>query len=225
MSNENPESKMIEPDPLAIAPPIVVDQAALRAASDEVEDTAKELAKAANNAKAAALQLELAALDGAPAFEECMLQTGPEIKKRYTAEHAEKIEIRRNAAIYMLARQCPVEDIAKILRMNLRTITALAALNGQQLAAFSEGYAQELLAKAGAAFSLASTKQNEASFLQLATGAGIMVDKAIAIKGGLPPTAEENAIDLEAEDPALKAAREFVQRKLKSANPTTQSKP
>ena len=198
-------------------PPVTVDRAAVKAAQEEVEKSAKALREAALDADAAAEQLQWAALGEAPAFEEGLLLPAEENRKRYTAQRAQQNEIRRNACLYMLARKCPVEDIAHILKMNLRTIRALAELNGHQLAEFSEKYAQELLAGAGAAFALAQTKMGDASYLQLVTGGGIMVDKAEKVKAlAGQASGDAEAIDASAEDPALKSAREWVGR-LKSA--------
>jgi len=191
-----------------------VDAAGLAHAKGELVDAAKVAGKAAKALADKATQLQLAAIESEVPFEESCLMSDEEIGKKYTAENGKQVQWRRDAAVYMLARQCPAQDIAKILHMNLRTIAALAARNGQQLAGFSEQYAKELLAQAGAAFALAATKAHEANYLQLVTGGGIMADKAMALKGGTQSGGE--VVELEAaEDPLLAKAREFL--KLKSA--------
>lgn len=199
-----------------------VDIAGVAAAKQEIGEAAKRAAKAAKELADKAEQLRLAAIEGEAPFEEACLMTDDEITKKYTAENGKQIQWRRDAAIYMLARQCPAQDIARILHMNLRTIAALASRNGQQLAGFTEQYAKELMAQAGSAFALAATKAHEANYLQLVTGGGIMADKAMMLRGGVQTGAETEAIDVTAEDPKLAKAREFL--KLKSAKAESQYK-
>ncbi len=198
-------------------PQCVPDGGAIGFAQARVERKAKEAGKAAQELSEAAEQLSLTAMADVPEFEPVMLEPVEEIRKRYTAKHAQEIEIRRNAAIYMLARQCPVEDIARILRMNLRTVSALAALNAEALAAFSQDYADWLNRGSAKAFAHALLKLPEANALQAATVGGIMADKAQSVRAGVPQGAgDEPVIDVTAEDVDLKKFREGV-KALKSA--------
>ena len=194
-----------------------VDRAGLASARRGVEQSAKTLGKAARAAAEAAEQLSLQAVGSVPEFEEALLLPDEHLKKKYTAEQAEKIGWRRDGALLMLAYKVPKEQIAATMHMNLKTLEALVISQAAIFAGFSEQYARRLMTHAGAAFELAMTKMDEASFLQLTTGAGIMADKAMAIKGGIPAGGEELVVDLVEEDPALKSAREFL--KLKTAKP------
>lgn len=203
-------------DPANIKPRSTgVDPAELALAQKGVEQSAKAMGKAARDATEAAVQLQLAGAGDVPEFEEALMLPGEELRKRYTAAQAEKLEWRRDGALLMLAYKIPKEQIAASLRMNLRTLDALVISQAQIYAGFTEAFARRLMSHAGAAVELAMTKMGEASFLQLTTGAGILADKAMALKGGLPSAGEEVTIDLKEEDPALKSAREFL--KLKDA--------
>ena len=199
-----------------LRPTTGVDGAAIAAAKAGLERKAKEVGKAVKELDAAAMQLQLEAIAGQPEFEAVMLEPVENIRKRYTGQHAQEIEIRRNACLYMLSRNCPVEDIAHILKMNLRTINALAGLNAETLAAFDQNYADWLNRGSARAFAHALAKLPESNALQAATVGGIMADKAKSIKDGVPQGGEELPV-IELEDPALKSAREFL--KLKSAKP------
>lgn len=189
------------------------DTVALQQAQRTLDKKAKDATKQLRELQEAADEVRQASLFSEPEFEPELLMTVEERKKKYTGAQAEKMEWRRDATLLMLARAVPVEDIARVMRMNLRTITALAQRHGQQLATFSEEYAKQLNAIAGGWIALANTKAHEASTLQLATAAGILMDKALQVKGGLAPGDGEGAIELEAVDPKLEAAREFLKRR------------
>ena len=224
---ETPATGTPHPDPLPIAPPTsqrgeggnAVDAAGVQQAKHEMENAAKKLGKAAKEASEAALQLQLAGADGQPDFEEALLLPKEQLVKRYTAGQAEKLEWRRDGALLMLAYKIPKEHIAATLRMNVRTLDALIVSQAAKYAQFTEDYAKRLLSHAGAAMEMAMTKMADANFLQLTTGAGIMVDKAMVIKGGVPASSgEEPVIDVTAEDEDVKKFREGL-KNLKSANP------
>ena len=195
-----------------------VDAAGLQQAKHGVESAAKGLAKAAKAATEAAEQLQMEAVNAAPEFEDGLLLDPVAMRKRYTAQHAQENELRRDTCLYLLSRCAPVEDIMRLLRMNYRTVTALAQLNAEQLAALDADYSEWLKRGSAKAFAHAITKLPEANALQAATVGGIMADKALAIKGGIPAGAgEEPAIDVTAEDADVKKFREDL-KKLKSAN-------
>lgn len=143
----------------------------------------KRMGNQARELARTALEVEqLALLDEDP-FEEGFFLPEEEARKRYTAGAYKDLEIRRNACLYMLGRNCPVEDIAMVLRMNKRTVAAIAQQHAKQFAGFTESFAMDLMASAAADFAAAEAKKSDASYLQLTTGGGIKVDKAIAIKG------------------------------------------
>lgn len=195
--------------------------AVLPSAPAETQELRKEVAERAKELARSALELEQAALFDEEPFEQELLLSTEEIRKRYTGKNGEQIEWRKNAAIYMLARQCPAKDIARILHMNLRVIAALASQNGRQLAGFTEAFAQELLGGAASDFALAETKKHEASYKDLNIGAGIKMTHAVNLKLAGVGAGSTDVIELEAENEKLVKAREFL--KLRSANPENQS--
>ena len=195
------------------ARPNAVDQAALRRAQAQVAAKAKGLDKALESLGGAAEALTQAALFTEPEFEAGLFLSGDEMRKRYTGEQATKMEWRKNACIRMLAYGIPAEDIAQDLHMNLRTITALAAQNGKQLAAFSEKFAGELMASAAADIALAETKRHEASFKDLHIGAGIKMQHAMGVK--LVADTGPEPVDVTAHSQQAEALRE----KLKTLRP------
>ena len=142
-----------------------VDAAEVGFARDRVERGAKDVLKATRELAERTFALEQAALFGEVEFEEALFYPVAELRKRYTAEQATKMEWRRNACIRMLAYGIQAKDIAKDLHMNLRTISALATQNGKMLAGFSDKFAQELMTSAAADIALAETKRDESSHI------------------------------------------------------------
>jgi len=214
---------MEQPDPNAAAPgPAGVPSAALQQARREVKETAQAAAQAA-------AQLEQLAMFTEPAFEEAMCLTPEEVKKRYTAKNAQQIEWRREACIKLLARQCATEDICDILKMNHRTVAAIAAQEGQKIAAFSNEQSEVLAADAMTDIAVARTKREGASFKDLHIAAGIKLTHAVALKMVAAGGGDEaEATEVEAQNPALESARKFLEaRKPKPQMDTdeTQIKP
>ena len=117
-----------------------------------------------------------------PEEESALFLPVEELRKRYTAGQAEKMEWRRNAAVRMLAYGIPAEHIARDLHMNLRTVAALASLHGKTIAGFSETFAGELMQSAAGDIALADTKKHGASYKDLHIGAGIKMQHAMAVK-------------------------------------------
>lgn len=172
---------------------------------------AQSLAKSAKAVAKAALNLETASLFEERAFEEAFCLGPEEVAKRYTAENARQIEWRRRACVKLLARQCPTQDIEDILAMNRRTVSAIAAQEGQAIAVFSQHYSDTLAASAMSDLAFAQTKRDEAGYKDLHIGAGIKLTHATALKmisaGGED---RETALQLEEENPALVKAREWL---------------
>lgn len=178
----------------------------------EIQAARKELATQAKIVQQAAQELEqLALIDEIP-FEEAMVLPLEEVKKRYTAENARQIEWRREACIKLLARQCPATDICDILKMNHRTVGAIAAQEGQKIATFSNQFADSLASSAMSDLALAHTKRDGASYKDLSIGAGIKLTHAVNMKMvGAGGGDEASAIELEQDNPALQSARKFLE--------------
>jgi len=188
----------------------------LRVEPAVIQAARKELSSQVKNVVAAAQELEqLALLDEVP-FEEAMVLTPEEVKVRYTAENARQIEWRREACIKLLARQCPTHDICDILKMNHRTVGAIAAQEGQKIATFSNQFADTLASSAMSDLALADTKKHAASYKDLGYVADVKMKHAVAMKMvGAAGSEEVGAIELEQEDPKRAA---FVER-LKQLKP------
>src|SRR5574337_530544 len=134
-----------------------VPPAALAGAREDVVRQAKALARSA-----AALE-QMALIEDVP-FEEALCLSPDEVRKSYTALNARQIEWRRAAAVKLLARQVPAADICDILRMNHRTVAAIAAQEVQKIGAFSEQCYQSLAGSAMSDLALAETMKYNASF-------------------------------------------------------------
>jgi hypothetical protein len=182
----------------------------------ELRQTVAEQAKALARS---ALKLEQAALFDEEPFEEALLLSPEEIKKRYTGSNGEKMVWRQETALYMLGRQCPAQDIARVLHMNLRVISALAAQNGRKLAGFTDSFVNELMASAGADISMSETKRHEASYKDLGIVGGIKLTHVANLKLASVGGQVDGAIDVTNEDEELRKFRDRISQ-LKPANVT-----
>ena len=100
-----------------------------------------------------------------------------ERKARYTARQVSELE-RLREAVFMLLPAWPIEDIARRLHMNTRTVRALAAQDAEKLAGSKRDFTNVLRSTADRWLALARTRESEATFQQLAIGLGIIMDKA-----------------------------------------------
>jgi hypothetical protein len=189
----------------------MIERDGLTVAREGLARTAKEAGAVIKELAFKALELEQAALFEEPEFEPAFFMEPEAVKKRYTAAQCEKFDMRRRTCVYLLARNCPIQDIQRLLEMNFRTVKAIAAQNGRALAGFTEAYADELQASAASDIALADTKKHEASYKDLHIGAGIKLTHATALKltvSGVDPN--DGVIDLEEENPTLQKARQFL---------------
>lgn len=195
---------------------VVVDAAAISGARQSLEAATKNLGKSAKDVFEKAFELQQLSMFGEAEFEEALLFDDETRRKKYTGEQAEKMEWRRDLCLYLLSRDTPREDIGRLLKMNLRTITALAAQHGRKLGAFTEDFANRLIASASSDIALADTKRDEASHKDLHIAAGIKMQHAIGVKM-MSDTSQQPAIDVEQADDKLKAFREEL-KKLEEQN-------
>lgn len=178
---------------------------------------AQHLAKQAKDLAQAAGALETASLFEEIPFEEAFCLSPEEVAKRYTAENARQIEWRRRACVKLLARQCATQDIEDILGMNRRTVSAIAAQEGQAIAVFSQQYSDTLAASAMSDLAFAQTKRDSAGYKDLHIGAGIKLTHATALKMiGAGGEDADGLTQLEEENPALVKAREWLKRRRRS---------
>lgn len=185
----------------------------------EIKAARKELAEQVKGVVSAAQDLEQLALIAEVPFEEAMCLPPEEVAKRYTAANARQIEWRREAAIKLLARQCPAEDICDILKMNHRTVAAIAAQEGQKIGTLSHQIAGTLASSAMTDIALAETKKHGASYKDLHIGAGIKLTHAMAFKLGGAAGEETEAVELAQENEKLTAARKFLEMKQVKVEP------
>lgn len=191
-------------DPLPVPLP---DQAEVRAAKDS-------LARSAKAAAAAATELQQLALIDDVAFEPEVVLPAEEIAKRYTGTNGKNITERRLQVVKMLALQIPVVNICDILRMNHRTVAAIAAQEGQKIAVFSNEHAEVLARSAMADFALADAKREEAGPKDLAIIGGIKMTHAANLKlVGAGGGADAAAIEVKEEDPDVIAMRKFLENR------------
>lgn len=183
------------------------DQAEVRAAKES-------LARSAKAAAAAATELQQLALIDDVAFEPEVVLPAEEIAKRYTGTNGKNITERRLQVVKMLALQIPVVNICDILRMNHRTVAAIAAQEGQKIAVFSNEHAEVLARSAMADFALAEARREEAGPKDLAIIGGIKMTHAANLKlVGAGGGADAAAIEVKEEDPDVISMRKFLERK------------
>lgn len=103
-----------------------------------------------------------------------------EMRKRYTAQQADKLE-RLKTSVLMLLSSWPVEDIARHLHLNTRTVRALAAQSAEKVAGFNKEFGDMLVRTGARWIALARTREQDASFKDLNIGAGIVIEKASAL--------------------------------------------
>ena len=190
-------------------PSLPVDNAAVRRAGATLEAATKRLGKTAVDVFEKAFELQQLSMFGEVEFEEGLLFDAETLRKKYTGGQAEKMEWRRDLCLYLLARETPMEDVAKLLKMNLRTISALAAKHGRTLGAFTEDFANRLIASAASDIALADTKRDSASYKDLHVGAGIKMTHALGVKL-MADTGQQPAVELEAADDKLAGLREKI---------------
>ena len=136
--------------------------------------------------------------------------------KRYTAAQVKKIEWKLDCIVTMIACQAiPIPRIAEVAHVQRHTVEALAAQMAERIGADSIRFADYAAATSAQFMYLARQKSDKAPFKDLMIGHGIARDTAINLRaaGGPMNDPNEGAIELEAENPALKSAREFLQGK------------
>jgi hypothetical protein len=126
------------------------------------------------------------------------------IQKRVTGKQAEQLEWKRNAILMLLASDWPIESISKAVGVNKRTVMALAAKHGEEVARRGEELAQVFLRTGARWLALARGREHEASFAQLIVASGIATDKA-QLLAGMGQMSESGA--LKEEQDHVEAAR------------------
>ncbi len=139
-------------------------------------------------------------LESEPLFDaiddSALLYTPTQLKaKRYTAKQISKLGQVREA-VFMLLPMWPVEDIARRLGLNKRTVTALAAADTEKVARTSGEFKNLLRSTASRWLAIARSREHEASFQQLVIGLGILLDKArdLDMLGQMGDTSEKEIV-------------------------------
>lgn len=104
--------------------------------------------------------------------------------KRFTAAQCEKLEWKENAILELIARDCPVKRIARLLSVSDHTVTVLVMRHSEKVATFSQEYADQLLKKGARLVSLGLLKEDELSPFQAITCGAILTDKAVVVANG-----------------------------------------
>ena len=179
--------------------------------SAELTEARQAVAQQAKALQSAVLELAQLSLLPEVEFEEALLLEPDEVKKRYTGTNGKGIIERREMVVKMLARQMTATDICDILKMNPRTVAAIAAQEGQKIAAFSGELANALVSSAMADIAAAQTKRDTASYKDQHIAAGIKLTHAAAMKLIGAGGGEEAVNVVEAENPALLQARKWLE--------------
>lgn len=194
-------------------PPLQPGVGAVDAARKDVAQRAKDLVSAAQELQ------QLALIDEIP-FEPDVVLPPEEIKKRYTGTNGARALERREQVVKMLALQISAKDICDILKMSHHTVEAIAAQEAQRVAVLGANVADALMQSAMADFAVAETKRSQASPKDLTIMGGIKMTHATNLRlagAGVADAAE--AVELEADNPALAAARKFLEERTKRKPP------
>ena len=139
-------------------------------------------------------------------------------QKRYTATTVEKIELKRNYILDLVACGLPAEIVAKKTKSSSRTVKLLAAKYAQVIANNIPEFARALRSKAARWTVLADGKAEDAKFSELMVGVGIAVQRAqeMELAGQSAGDLEAHPIALEDDNPRLIAARKFLAERVKT---------
>lgn len=148
--------------------------------------------------------------------DEALFLDAAETRKRYTATTVEKLELKRNYILDLIACGLPADLIAEKTKASTRTVRLLGAKYAQQVAASIPQFTAALRGKAARWMQLADTKAEDAKFGELMVGTGIALQRAqeLELAGAAAGDINDPAHELAAEDPQLVAARKFLEAKL-----------
>ena len=136
--------------------------------------------------------------------ESVLLLPREEVRKRYTARDAGRIEGLRQAVTMLLSARWPAETIAREMHISRRTVEAIAVQSSAEVAEFSKQYARVLVGVGSEFLALARTKQHEATFKDLVIGFGIVTQRGSELNA-TGESGEENEIQI-GDDPASVAS-------------------
>lgn len=105
-----------------------------------------------------------------------------QLRKRYTAAQTREIEGKRELILMCLAAGFPVEDVARNARVNLRTVQALVARDGEKVAGNLKTLGVAIRTLGARWYALARAKESDATFIQLAQAASFAVQRSNEIE-------------------------------------------
>ncbi len=100
-----------------------------------------------------------------------------DLAKRYTAEQAKGIEAKGETILVLFGYGVPVERIAQLQHVNVRTVNALVAKSAEKVARNRQECAQALHTLGMGWFGLAKAKEHEAKFSELVVAGGIAMQR------------------------------------------------
>lgn len=132
--------------------------------------------------------------------------------KRYTAATVEKIELKRNYILDLIATGMPADTISLRVGCSTRTVNLLAAKYAQMIAQNIPQFAGYLRSLAAKAAYYASTKLEGAKLGELAILIGVTSQRAGEMELAAAGVSEESIVNAEEVSSALASARDFVKR-------------
>jgi hypothetical protein len=119
--------------------------------------------------------------DGNAVDDDLLLLAPAERAKKCTGAQAEKLAMKENAILAMIASQWPVKRIASLLEVSDHTVTVMVCRHAEKVATFSKEFADRLLGKAAELLARGLMKADDLSAFQCFVAHGIVADKAVAI--------------------------------------------
>jgi hypothetical protein len=153
--------------------------------------------------------------------EDALLLSHEDAAKRYTARTAEKLEIRRDCILALIAAGYPMDFVARTAHCTARIARLLGAKYAQAVAANTQQMVKVLRSAAMRAAFLAGQKMEDAKLGELSVFMGIALQRSqeLELAGNAIGELAEGAIDVESESPALQKAREFLAKRRDLENP------
>jgi hypothetical protein len=163
--------------------------------------------------------------------EEALLLPTEQLRKRYTAGQAQKIDWKRDCIKALLACGLPIETVALKAHVNERIVKEILAIYAASIAADMGAFGDYAMSRAAKFLALADQKAHAAPFKEQIAAASFIgkmgMDMKLASTG--MDSAEQPAIDVENENEQLQRAREWLQKmqneKLKVQNGDAAGKP
>jgi hypothetical protein len=145
--------------------------------------------------------------------DEALLLPREELRKRYTAGQAEKVEWRRDCIVAMLGGGVfTIEQICAAAHANERVVKQIAQMHAAKIAQDLQRCGERFISDAAMTFELAKDKREKAPYRDLMVGGGILATNGLAMKmAGAASGADANpAIEVETVNGKAEEARKWL---------------